>query len=160
MLKHATPIVAALTAVLMVSACSEKPAAKEEAAAAPEKSYGRPAQMYQGQGLVDSVQSATAERDKDGGVVLNAKATAAGPGYANPGFLPYIYAATPPDGVYEVDVVADAPATPGAAAPTPIEAKGAWNKYTDGRVKGIKFIAKTNSVVVMLPAAGAPEPAK
>ena len=68
------------------------------------------------------------------------------------GFLPRIYAATPPDGVYEVDVVAQKPAAAGAAGPTPVEAKGAWDKYTDGRVKGVKFLSKTNEVVAMLPA--------
>ena len=29
-----------------------------------------------------------------------------------------------------------------------------WNRYTDGRVKGVKFMSKTNEVTVMLPAGG------
>lgn len=158
MLKHAIPIAAAFAGCLTLAACGDKPAAKDEAAAAPEKSYGRPMQMYQGQGKVESIQSASVEPDKDGGVMLKASATVGGEGYKNAAFLPYVYAASPPDGIYEVDVVADAPATPGAATPTPVEVSGAWDKYTDGRVKGVKFISKTNNVVAMLPAAAGAAP--
>jgi len=60
---------------------------------------------------------------------------------------------TPPDGVYEVDVVAQKPAT-ADATPTPVEVQGGWSQYTDGRVKGLKFISKTNEVVAMLPEPG------
>jgi hypothetical protein len=158
MRKHAIPMAAAAAACLALAACGEKPAAADQAATQPEKSYGRPAQTYQGQDKVESIQSASVAPDKDGGVMLKASATVAGEGYKNPAFLPYIYAATPPDGIYEVDVVADAPATPGTTARTPIEVDGQWDKYTDGRVKGIKFISKTNTVVAMLPAAGGAEP--
>ena len=147
-------LAAGLTACLSIAACSEP--APEPTAEAPRKSFGRPGQMYQGQGHVESLQSATVTPAESGGVVLNAKATVPGPGYTNPSFLPYIYAGTPPDGIYEVDVVADAPATPGAPAPTSIEVKGAWDKFTDGRVKGIRFISKTNEIVAMVtPAAAA-----
>ncbi|MFZ5719624.1 MAG: hypothetical protein ACOY5Y_09190 [Pseudomonadota bacterium] len=147
-------LAAGLMACLSITACSEQAPEPTAEAEAPRKSTGRPAQMYQGQGHVESIQSATVARSESGGVLLNANATVAGEGYTNPSFLPYIYPATPPDGIYEVDVVADAPATPGAAAPTAVEVKGAWDKYTDGRVKGIRFISKTNEVVAMLPAAG------
>ena len=161
MLNRAILIAGGTIACLTLAACGDKPAAQDEAAAAApaEKSYGRPVQFYQGQDRVESIQSATVEPGKDGGVILKAKATVAGEGYKNPGVLPYIYAAPPPDGIYEVDVVADAPATPAASTPTPIEASGAWDKYKDGRVKGIKFISKTNKIVAMLPASGA-DPAK
>lgn len=160
MLNRAILIAGGTAACLMLAACGDKPAAQDEAAAPAEKSYGRPAQFYQGQDRVDSIQAATVERDKNGGVILKAQATVAGEGYKNPGFLPYIYAATPPDGIYEVDVVADAPASPAASTPTPIEASGPWDKYRDGRVKGVKFISKTNKIVAMLPPAGAAEPVK
>jgi hypothetical protein len=142
---------------LMLGACGSEPAAQDQAAApAPEKIYGRPGQMYQGQGHVQSIQSASVAPGKDGAVVLKASVTVPGEGYKNGGFLPYIYAGSPPDGIYTVDVVADAPATPGAAAPTTMEVEGAWDKYTDGRVKGIRFVSATNKVVAMLPAAGSP----
>ena len=72
-------------------------------------------------------------------------------GYKNPGFLKRIFYAVPKDGIYEMDVVADKPAT-GAAAVTPIEVKGAWDHYPKENVKGVRFIAKDNSVVAMLPA--------
>jgi hypothetical protein len=148
-------LTAAMLAGLSLAACG-KQTSQADATPAPEKSLAHQAQMYQGQDQVHSVQTATVEPNKSGGVVLKAEAMVAGPGYQNPGFLPRIYAATPPDGIYEVDVVADKPAAAGAAAATPIEAKGDWSKYTDGRVKGIKFISKTNSVVAMLQ----PGPAK
>jgi hypothetical protein len=148
-------LTAAVLAGLSLAGCG-KQTSQAEATPAPTKSLAHQAQMYQGQEQVQSVQSATVEAGKTGGVILKAQATAAGPGYQNPGFLPRIYAATPPDGIYEVDVVADKPATGGAGAATPIEAKGDWSKYTDGRVKGIKFISKTNSVVAMV----APAPSK
>ena len=48
--------------------------------------------------------------------------------------------------------MAQKPTTPGAAGPTPVEVKGDWSKYTDGRVKGVKYISKTNEIVAMLPA--------
>lgn len=137
---------------LSLAGCG-KQTSQADATPAPEKSLAHQAQMYQGQDQVQSVQTATVEPNANGGVILKAQATVAGPGYSKAGFLPRIYAATPPDGIYEVDVVADKPAAAAGAAPTPIEAKGDWDKYTDGRVKGVKFISKTNSVVAMLPAA-------
>jgi hypothetical protein len=70
------------------------------------------------------------------------------------GFLPRIYPATPPGGVYEVDVVGQRPAAAGPGTATPVEVKGDWSKYTDGRVKGVTFKSKTNEVTVMLPAGG------
>lgn len=150
-------LAAGLMACLSIAACSENAAEPAAEAEAPRKSTGRAAQMYQGQGHVESIQSASVAPAEGGGVVLSANATVPGEGYTNAAFLPYIYAATPPDGIYEVDVVADAPATPGAATPTSVEVKGAWDKYTDGRVKGVRFISKTNEVVAMVePAAAAP----
>lgn len=142
-------LTAAVVAGLSLAACG-KSTSQAEATPAPEKSLAHQAQMYQGQEQVQAVQAATVEAGKDGGVVLKAQATVGGAGYTNPGFLPRIYAATPPDGIYEVDVVADKPAAGPAGTPTAIEAKGAWNKYADGRVKGIKFISRTNTVVAMV----------
>ena len=125
-------------ACLSLSACSEKPAepAATAEAPAPKKSLARQAPMYAGQEqvLLD----------------LEAQASTDGAGWTQVGFLPRVYAATPPDGIYEVDVVAQKPATPGAAGPTPVEVKSAWDRYKDGRVKGVKFISKTNEVVAMV----------
>lgn len=146
---------AALVAAFGLAGCG-KPVSEAAAdtAPAPKKSLARPAPLYAGQEQVDSIKTATAEPAADGGVKLHASVVEAGPGWTDAGFLPRIYAASPPDGIYEVDVVAQKPATAGAAAPTPAEVKGAWDKYKDGRVKGVKFISKTNEVVVMLPASG------
>jgi hypothetical protein len=60
-------------------------------------------------------------------------------------------AAPPKDGIYEVDVVAEGPAAPGAAASTPIKIEKGWSPYPSEHLKGVKFMAKTNSVVAMLP---------
>ncbi|HEX7887077.1 MAG TPA: hypothetical protein VF474_13965 [Phenylobacterium sp.] len=146
---------AAVAACLLLSACSDKPADTPAAQAeAPKKSLARQAPFYAGQEQVLSIQSGSAAPDAGGGLNLEAKASTDGAGWTQVGFLPRIYAATPPDGIYEVDVVAQKPASPGAAGATPVEVKSGWDRYKDGRVKGVKFISKTNEVVAMLPAAG------
>ena len=140
-----------LVACFSLAACNkpaEAPAA--DAAAAPKKSLARPAPLYAGQEQVQSVQSGTITVAPGGGVNLLAKATTDGAGWTQVGLLPRVYAATPPDGVYEIDVVAQKPTAPGAPGPTPVEAKAGWDKYKDGRVKGVTFISKTNQVTVIL----------
>ena len=145
-------LAAGMLAGLGLVACSQQPAAeaKAPAAEAPKKSLARQVQFYQGQENVQAIQSATVTKDSGGGLNLEAKATTDGAGWKNVGFLPRVYAATPPDGIYEVDVVADKPATPGAAGPAAVEVKSGWDRYKDGRVKGVKFISKTNEVVAMV----------
>jgi hypothetical protein len=141
---------ASLTALIGLSACDTK----EEAAAPPPppKSMARPQQMYAGQEQIAKVDSATIKVSETGKLQLDAVGSVDMAGYKNAAFLPRINAAPPKDGVYEVDVVADKPATPGAAAVTPIEVKKAWAPYPADHLKGVKFFAKSNSVVAMLPA--------
>ena len=149
-------LVAGVLACLSLGACSDTGASKAEAtptAEAPKKSLARQVQFYQGQDNVQAITSASVKPVAGGGYDLEAKVTTDGGGWTKVGFLPRVYAATPPDGIYEVDVVADKPASPGAAGPTPVEVKSAWDRYKDGRVKGVKFISKTNEVVAMVPAA-------
>ena len=153
-------LAAGLFACLSLSACNEKPAEPVAAAEAPKKSLARQVQFYQGQDNVQSIQSASVKSVAGGGYDLEAKVTTEGAGWTKVGFLPRVYAATPPDGVYEVDVVADEPATPGAPGPTTVEVKSGWDRYKDGRVKGVKFISKTNEVVAMVPAGGGSPPGK
>lgn len=153
-----TILAAGLLACLSLTACGQ-PAEPEAVAEAPKKSLARQAPLYAGQEQVQSIQSGAIEADPQGGVILKAMVTTAGAGWTQAGFLPRVYAATPPDGVYEVDVVAQKPAT-ADAAPTPVEVQGGWSKYTDGRVKGVKFISKTNELVAMLPAGAAAPAAK
>ena len=154
-------LAAGALACLALAACGEKPAADAAATApAPVKHFGRQAPLYAGQDLIESVTSGTVEPGPGGGVILKASGTTAGAGWTQAGFLPRIYAGKAPDGIYEVDVVAQKPAAPGAAGPTPVEVKGDWSKYTDGRVKGVRYISKTNEVVAMLPGAGAAPPSK
>ena len=142
---------AGLAALISLAGCS-KPAPEAAAPAAPQppKGVGRMQQFYAGQDQIQSVESGSIAITKDG-LSMTAKGVAAGPGYINAGFMRRIYAAQPKDGIYEMDVVADKPA--GAAdAATPIEVKGAWADYPKDRLKGIKFMTKTNTVVAMLPA--------
>jgi hypothetical protein len=144
-------LAAGLFAALGLSACDSS---KTETAAAPAapKYVGRSQQMYQGQDMVTKVDSGSIKVGKDGSLEMQASGSVPGPGYKNSGFLKRIYAGPPKDGIYEMDVVADAPAPAGAAAPTPIEVKGGWDKYPADHLKGVKFISKTNSVTAMLPA--------
>ena len=150
MLTRLTPM-AALAACLLLAGCGDS-SVPEKAMEGPKKSLARQVQFYQGQDNVQAIQSASVKRHADGGLDLEAKATTDGAGWTKAGFLPRVYAATPPDGIYEVDVVADKPAAPGASGPTPIEINSGWDRYKDGRVKGVKFISKTNEVVAMVPA--------
>ena len=144
-------LAAGMLACLSLAGCSSEPAADAQTEAeAPKKSLARQVQFYQGQDHVQAIQSASVKPVAGGGYDLAAQVTTDGAGYTRVGFLPRVYAATPPDGIYEVDVVADKPATPGAAGPTPVEVKSAWDRYKDGRVKGVKFISKTNEVVAMV----------
>lgn len=114
------------------------------------RSLARPAQMYAGQEQILSARSGTLAMEQ-GKLVLKVEGEAAGAGYSDAAFLPRVYAAAPKDGIYEVDVIATKPATPAAAAPTPIEVEKAWPGYPEGRLKGVKFMTKTNEVVAMLP---------
>ena len=147
-------LVAGALACLSLTACGGQVSQAEAtpAEAPPKKSLARPAPMYAGQEQVLSVQAGDVEVGHSGGLNLSAKATASSAGWTAPAFLPRIYAAQPADGIYEVDVIATAPAAPGAQAATPIDVSGHWNRYSDGRVKGIKFMSKTNEVTVMVPA--------
>ena len=49
-------------------------------------------------------------------------------------------------------MVATKPSAGAAAAPTAIEVEKAWGGYPEGRLKGVKFMTKTNEMVAMLPA--------
>ena len=147
-------VVAGALACLGLSGCGDT-VSQAEATPPPKKSLARMAPLYAGQEQVQAVQSGSVTPDSGGGLNLEAKVVTDGAGWTQVGFLPRVYAATPPDGVYEIDVVAQKPTAPGAAGPTPVEVKSAWDRYKDGRVKGVKFISKTNEVTVMLAPAAA-----
>ena len=145
-------LAAGLIAALGLSACdSSKTDAAASAAPAAPKYVGRSQQMYAGQEMIDKVDTAAIKPGKAGTLEMQASGSATMPGYKNAGFLPRINAGAPKDGVYEVDVVGDKPAT-GAPAATPIDVKGAWTPYPAEHLKGVRFISKSNSVVAMLPA--------
>jgi hypothetical protein len=147
-------LAAGALACLSLAGCSSEPAAEAKTQAdAPKKSLARQAPFYAGQEQVQSVQSGAVSKDSGGGLNLEAKATTEGGGWTQVGFLPRIYAATPPDGIYEIDVVAQKPAAATGAGATAVDVKSGWDRYKDGRVKGVKFISKTNEVVAMVPSA-------
>jgi len=147
-------LAAGMLACLSLAGCSSEPAADAKPEAeAPKKSLARQVQFYQGQDNVQAIQSGAIKPVAGGGYDLEAKVTTDGGGWTKVGFLPRVYAATPPDGIYEIDVVGDKPATPGPPGATPVEVKSGWDRYKDGRVKGVKFISKTNEVVAMAPGA-------
>lgn len=146
-------VAAGLVALLGLSACGEaKSEATEAAAPAPVKSLGRQQQFYAGQEQLQGVTTASIAVGKSGALELQASASAPGAGYTNLGFLRRIYAGPPKDGVYELDIVGDKPAA-GAQAVTPAEVMGAWEGYPKERLKGVRLITKTGSVVAMLPPA-------
>ena len=145
-------LAAGVAAVLGLAACQQSSSqANDAVAAAPKKDLGRSRMMYQGQEAIVKVDSATVEPGKSGdSLILKATGSAGGPGYTDAQFLPRIYPAPPPDGVYEVDVVATKPAG-AAATPTPIEVKGEWSSYPKAHLKGVRFMAKTNAAEAALP---------
>jgi hypothetical protein len=147
-------LAAGLFVALGLAACdsSKTDTAATAAAPAAPKYSGRSQQMYQGQEMIDKIDTASIKLGKPGTLDMQASGSVGMPGYKNAAFLPRINAAPPKDGVYEVDAVADKPAS-GTPAPTPIEIKGDWSPYPADHLKGVKFISKTNSVVAMLPAA-------
>ena len=145
-------LAAGLFAVLGLSACDSSKTDDVAAAPPPPKSMARSQQMYQGEELISKIDTAAIKLGAAGTLEMHANGQAASAGYTKASFLPRINAAPPKDGVYEVDVVADKPATAASAAAAPIEVKGAWSPYPADHLKGVKFVTKTNSVVAMLPA--------
>ena len=141
---------AGLAALIGLAGCSKPPPAPVAATPAAPKGEGRMQQFYAGQDQIQSVESGSISVGPSG-LSMTVKGVAAGPGYVNAGFMRRVYAAQPKDGVYEMDVVADKPADAGPDAATPIEIKGAWDAYPKERLKGIRFMTKTNAVVAMLP---------
>ena len=143
---------AGLAALIGLAACSpSKPDSDDAAVPPPTKSMARMAQLYAGQEQISKVDSATISIGSPGALLMDAHGSTPMAGYKNLAFLPRINAAPPKDGVYEVDVVGDRPGA-GPAAVTAVEVKGDWTPYPAEHLKGVKFIAKTNSVVAMLPA--------
>lgn len=146
-------MVAGLAAAAGLAACQQSHSDATEAPPV-KKDLGRSQVMYQGQEMIQKIDSASVEPGKTAdSVVLKVNGQAAGPGYTDAAFLPRIYPAPPPDGVYEVDVVATKPAGAAVAQPTPIEIAHAWPHYPAARLKAVRFMAKGNEVVATAPPA-------
>ena len=145
-------LAAGLSVLASLAACDSSKTANVAAPPPPPKSMARSQQMYQGQEMISKLDTAAISVRSPGVLDMNAAGSVGMAGYKNAAFLPRINPAPPKDGIYEVDVVADKPAAPGAAVVTPIEVKKAWAPYPADHLKGVKFFAKSNSVVAMLPA--------
>jgi hypothetical protein len=144
-------ILAAALASLGLAACQQSHSDAQEAAPAPKKDLGRSQVFYQGQGLIQKINTATVTPAKmAGALALDVSGVAAGPGYTDAQFVPRIYPAAPPDGVYEIDVVATKPAN-ATAAPTPIDVKTDWAPKRT--MKAVRFMSATNDVEVPIPPA-------
>jgi len=149
-------VAAGLAAALGLAACQQSQSQATEAVPV-KKDLGRSQVMYQGQELVQKVDSAVVERGKSGdSLVLTVTGEVAGPGYTDAAFLPRIYPAPPADGIYEVDVVATRPAGSMVAQPTKVEVAHAWSRYPAAHIKAVRFMAQGNQVVATVPA---PKPA-
>lgn len=145
-------IVAGLTACVGLSACQQSKSQATEVAPAAKKSLSRPAPLYAGQAEILAVDTASVAPGKtDGALTLKATGKTDVAGYYNLAFLPRINAAPPADGIYDVDVIGYTPQGAAAQAVTPVDASGEWTNYPKARLKGVRFNAKTNSVVAMLP---------
>jgi hypothetical protein len=138
-------------AALGLSACDSKTDDAPAAPPPPPKDMARSQTMYQGQEMIQKVDTAAIKVGKAGTLEMDAKGSVGMPGYTKATLLNRINGYPPKDGIYDVDVVADKPAS-GAAAATPIEVKGAWSPYPADHLKGVRFMSKTNAVVAMLPA--------
>lgn len=144
-----------LSATLGLAACSQSSSEASETAPPPKKDLGRSQVFYQGQEPIVKVDTAAVEVGKGDSLMLTAAGAAAGPGYTDAAFVPRIYPAPPPDGIYEVDVVANRPAGAMTPANTPIEVKGEWPNYPKEHLKAVRFMARSNSVTATLtPAKG------
>jgi hypothetical protein len=146
-------IAAGLAACLGLAACdqSKSQATETQPPAAP-KSLSRPAPLYAGQEQILEVDSASIAPAKAADTLtLKAAGKTPSAGYYDLAFVPRINAAPPPDGIYDVDIVGYKPQAAAAQAATPVETKGEWQGYPKERLKGVRFMAKNNAVVVMLP---------
>jgi hypothetical protein len=145
-------VLAAALASLGLAGCQQSHSAAQEAPA-PKRDLGRSQAFYQGQGLIQKIDSATLERSKTpGALTVKVAGVAAGPGYTDAELLPRIYPAAPPDGVYEIDVVATKPQGAAAkATPTPIEVKTDWAPKR--QMKAVRFMSASNQIEVPLPVA-------
>jgi hypothetical protein len=146
-------ITAGLAACLGLAACEQsKSEATEAAPAAAPKSLSRPAPLYAGQEQILQVDAASVAPGKTAGSLsLKASGKTATGGYYDLAFLPRINAAPPPDGIYDVDVIGYKPQGAAAPGPTPVETQGEWANYPKTHLKGVRFFAKNNAVVAMLP---------
>jgi hypothetical protein len=146
-------IAASLAALVGLSACGQSQSEDAETAPAPKKTISRTAPLYAGQEQILQVDTASITPGKTpDSLTLQATGKTATAGYYDLAFLPRINPAPPADGVYDVDVIGYKPQTPAAQAITPVETKGEWTNFPKTHLKGVRFMAKNNAVVAMLPA--------
>jgi hypothetical protein len=138
---------------LTLAACEQSKSEATETAPAPKKLLSRSAPLYAGQEQILAVDSATIEPGKSGdSILLKAAGKTDAAGFYQLAFLPRINPGPPADGVYDVDVIGYRPQGPAAQVVTPVEVQGEWTNFPKARLKGVRFVSRTNNVVAMLPA--------
>lgn len=141
-------LAAGCAAALGLSACQQSTSAAQDTPP-PKKDLGRSQVFYQGQEMLTKVDAATVTPGKSAdSLTIQATGDVNGPGYTDATFVPRIYPAPPPDGVYEVDAVATKPAGAMVAQATPIEVKGSWTHYPQSHLKAVRIMAQGNQVTV------------
>jgi len=145
-------IVGAVVCLGLAGCQQSKSEATETAQPEAPKYLSRSAPLYAGQEQILEVQSGSVALAKtSGNVLLTAAGQTPSAGYYQLSFVPRINAVRPADGIYDVDVVGYKPQEAAAQVVTPVEVKGEWNNAPVANLKGVRFIAKNNAVVAMLP---------
>jgi hypothetical protein len=148
-----TLTLAAFAAAALATAGCQQSQSQASEAAPLKKDLGRSQVFYQGQEMIQAVEEARIEPGKTpDSLVLKVKGQTAAPGYSDPALLPRIYPAPPPDGIYEVDVVATKPGGAAVAQPTEIQIKNDWSHYPAAHLKAVRFMSKGAPVVAAAPA--------
>ena len=149
-LNHAIVIAVGCAAAIGLAACQQSTSAAQDTPP-PKKDLGRSQVFYQGQEMLQKVDTAVVTPGKSADtLVIQATGDVGGPGYTDATFVPRIYPAPPADGIYEVDAVATKPAGSMVAQPTAIEAKGSWSPYPKTHLKAVRIMAKGNQITVPL----------
>ena len=129
----------ALASLVVVSGCTVP---SEEMASENEPAATSPPKIYQ----VDSV--AINRPGKPGPLTICVEATAQTPGYTNVRLEPAT-TATPPDGIYDLNLVGDAPTESVLQVLTPITVRHSWLDFP-ADLKAVRIVAASNASIARL----------
>ncbi len=131
----------ALASLAVMSGCT-KEVPSEEMASENEPAATSPPKIYQ----VDSV--AINRPGKPGPLTICVEATAQTPGYTNVRLEPAT-TATPPDGIYDLNLVGDAPTESVIQVLTPITVRHSWLDFP-ADLKAVRIVAASNASIARL----------